>query len=99
MSTHSLLQVLSETIVLLEKYDVPHWAQWFRKDTQTFSASPRDTVEHILKAFGGMGSFNDLYICSENGHSVSKAEEPAANRELQRLRDEIYKLSTNLRSQ
>lgn len=48
----------------------------------------------MLGAFGGMGSLNDLYVCSENGHKVSAASElVAVNEKLQYVTSEIWQLA------
>jgi hypothetical protein len=50
----------------------------------------KSDAQAILRKFGGMGSINDLYICSANGHSIKVEDEAAANQELQSLLECIY---------
>lgn len=51
-------------------------------------------VLHLMKTikswYGGMGSFNDLYISKEGGDAVAEAEEQAVNHRLKELRTELY---------
>jgi hypothetical protein len=53
-------------------------------------------VEHLLSAFGGMGSINDLVIHPMNGHRVIEAEIKVVNDELQTLLGKIKGLATKL---
>jgi hypothetical protein len=50
-------------------------------------------VEHLLTAFDGMGSFNDLYLCKANGHAISENEEFEVNANLNRLSSRLYDLA------
>lgn len=40
-----------------------------------------------------MGSLNDLYLCSENGHTVAASELVAVNEKLQYLTGKIWQLA------
>ncbi|MFL6156093.1 MAG: DUF6966 domain-containing protein, partial [Marmoricola sp.] len=53
--------------------------------------------DHVLGAFGGMGSFNDLLILGYNGHTVEPREETAINHRLSDLRTSIWEDATALR--
>jgi hypothetical protein len=59
---------------LLSTVGVNYWADWIRRDIQDWQNS-RDTSHH-LSAYGGMGSFNDIWICRENSHNVTEPQEP-----------------------
>ena len=61
---------------LLSTVGVNYWADWIRRDIQDWQNS-RDTSHH-LSAYGGMGSFNDIWICRENSHNVTEPQEPWA---------------------
>lgn len=45
--------------------------------------------DEVLSWFGGMGSFNDLILCNENGHKVDDID--ASNKKLSELREKISK--------
>ena len=62
---------------LLEAVGEAHWLEWISSDLRQWRAA-RDTSHH-LSAYGGMGSFNDVWICGTNGHRVSFKQEPWAN--------------------
>jgi hypothetical protein len=55
-----LLNTLAEAESLLRSHGEEHWASWLRRDAALIRASDGFGLEHLLRAFGGMGSFNDL---------------------------------------
>ena len=61
---------------LLDKVGVNGWRNWIAKDLNEWESG---SVIHHLSAYGGMGSLNDVVICTENGHSVVKMLEPWVN--------------------
>ena len=54
-------------------------------------------IQHVLGAFGGMGSLNDLLILGANGQTVRHEEESAVNKRLDGLRGAIRDDATALR--
>ncbi|MBV7314297.1 hypothetical protein [Shewanella sp. NIFS-20-20] len=53
---------LQEMIELLEKGAHHHWAQWFRLAQKLYLDGQLDkSYSKVLRAYGGMGSFNDVY--------------------------------------
>lgn len=62
---------------LLSKVGVEYWAEQIRQDILVWQDF-RDTSRH-LSAYGGMGSFNDIWICRENLHRVTEVQEPWVN--------------------
>jgi len=62
---------------LLDAVDERHWYSGIDKDLKQWRTS-RDTSHH-LSAYGGMGSFNDVWICAANKHEVSIQQEPWVN--------------------
>jgi hypothetical protein len=80
---HALLVAVGET----------HWAKWIETDIHEWHES--EDVSHHLSAYGGMGSFNDVYICAANGHSVTHHQEPWANALFDHLKALSYTLATN----
>jgi Domain of unknown function (DUF6966) len=59
--------VLDETIGLLERYGEDQWAAWPRTSRRRLAAGDAYGLDHLLQAFGGMGSFNDLALMRANG--------------------------------
>ena len=43
-----------------------------------------------------MGSFNDLYICKENGHNIEANETALANNKLIKLNRRMHKLALEI---
>ena len=62
---------------LLATVNESHWANWINVDIGKW-VKERD-VSHHLSGYGGMGSFNDVVLCSVNDHTISKDVEPIAN--------------------
>lgn len=62
-----VLAALDESVTLLERYDAEHWAEWLRADMRRIASGDRGGLDHLLQAFGGMGSLNDLVLEPTNG--------------------------------
>ncbi len=62
---------------LLDAVGESHWARKVDLDIAKWRAN-RDTSHH-LSAYGGMGSFNDIWICRANHHTLTDSQEPWAN--------------------
>lgn len=62
---------------LLDAVGESHWANWI--DTDITAWQTHRDVSHHLSAYGGMGSFNDIWICRANQHAVTEHQEPWAN--------------------
>ena len=56
-----LVQILKE-----ENYD--HWANWMQEDIKLWET--KKSVEHHLHAYGGMGSFNDVIVGSNDNQGI-----------------------------
>ena len=59
------LEILAK-ILHEENYD--HWAKWMQEDINLWEISK--SIEHHLRAYGGMGSFNDVVIGSNNYEGI-----------------------------
>lgn len=57
-----LLSILDELIALLRGSGETHWSAWLEKDRILIANGDFYGVEHLLRAFGGMGSFNDVAL-------------------------------------
>lgn len=58
-----------------------YWSKKIESEINNFNndkVSFNEICYNIFSWYGGMGSFNDLYICKENGFDI-----PAFNREVQ----------------
>lgn len=55
-----LVATLEEAAGLLELSGDTHWAEWMRTSAAEIRAADGHGVERVLRAYGGMGSFNDV---------------------------------------
>jgi hypothetical protein len=84
-------QTLKAMYLLLSRTGVDGWAEWISKDIEL---ADENMVEHHLRAYGGMGSFNDVVICTINGHKVTEEHEPWVNNFFQNLQALCYILTS-----
>ena len=82
--------------LLLDQVGEFHWRDWIRLDLAEWTAAR--SVQHHLSAYGGMGSLNDLIICSQNCHTVTPAQEPWANCLFNDLKSVCYHLARHVDS-
>ena len=81
-----LLSALKQAIALLQASGETRWADWLEKDCGLIEAEDFYGIEHLLQAFGGMGSFTDLAL------------QPASkNAELKWVRERIYEIANGMR--
>jgi hypothetical protein len=88
---------LDQTIALLREHGERHWLSWAERCRHEVDAYDAAAFDHILGAYGGMGSFNDLLILGWNGHLVELEREAAVNDRLGHLRTAIWTSATALR--
>ena len=94
-----LLETLDEIIQLLESDGERHWSRWMRQSRERLQNSDFSGIEHLLSAYGGMGSFNDLVICQsyENGESQWQEGYSEKNDRLNELRGKVWELADAMR--
>ena len=82
---------LHATEGFLRRVGEQHWANWLQEDF----AAWRETgdVSHHRRAYGGMGSLNDVIICRMNQHQITSQQEPWANSLFQWLKAILFHLS------
>jgi len=91
----SLAQLLDEAANLLHAYGVGNWTAWLKTDAERIRRSDFYGVEHLLSAFGGMGSLNDVVLVrSDAPHGVRTAS--IDNALFESLRTEIYTQAAKL---
>jgi hypothetical protein len=86
--------VLDSLYDLLDITGVKFWADWIAQDIRLWEQEK--SVVHHLESFGGMGSFNDVWICAANGHSIQGWQEPWANTLLEELKSLSYLLAKHI---
>lgn len=65
-----LLTALDEAVVILRELGgddptVAHWAGWLERDRARIAAGDLAGLDHLMQAFGGMGSINDSFPADE----------------------------------
>ena len=92
----ALAEMLEEAETFLRNYEISHWAEWVAKDARLIRNRDFFGVEHLLSAFGGMGSINDLSLAVP---SKAKSNMSAAVKDDERfhlLLSKIHALATQL---
>jgi hypothetical protein len=97
--TKQLVKVLDQIISLLESDEEDHWKMWVSESKRRLLNSDYSGIEHLLSAYGGMGSFNDLVICqsSEDGKLTWKEGYKKKNNTLSKLRSKAWELATYIK--
>ncbi len=75
-------EVLRKISDLLENIGEIYWNNKIRSFVD---AKDDPNITELKSLFGRMGSLNDIYICSENGHKISEKEEVIYNKKLVEL--------------
>jgi hypothetical protein len=91
-----LVELLNATKLLLAKYGETQWSEWLAKDSLLIENLDLHGVEHLLSAYGGMGSINDVLIHPANGHKIQEADVAKVNDELRSLLSKVIALSKKL---
>jgi hypothetical protein len=66
----ALVAMLEEAVSLFRRHGMGNWAAWLEKDVRLIGESDFYGVQHLLSAYGGMGSLNDI------GLAEADPEEP-----------------------
>ena len=91
-----LVAALSETAELLRAHGVEHWPERLESHAERVRLVHIEAVRGLLADFGGMGSFNDVWIDSRNGHRIAIDQVQPVNLRFGKLRSEIYQLARSL---
>lgn len=98
MRGSEIIQLLSDCANLLRRFEVRDWTRTLEIELQdlkrAYASEGRGyklrILNDILRLYGGMGSFSDIYICQENNRLIKGDEVMAVNKEFQRLRSVLY---------
>lgn len=93
-----LLGVLSELVGLLQAHGERHWSAWLSSDLEGLRRGDGECLDHLLSAYGGMGSLNDLFICRSNGHDIRAEDRRAVNDRLWDLREQVAESARAVRA-
>ena len=84
-AVESLVKVVQETSDFLQSFNEKHWSSWLAKNAELIRKLDFGGVEHLLSAFGGMGSINDLVISPINSHQIEENKVSEANERLREM--------------
>ena len=98
-TAQELLGTLQSIVDVLSADGEVHWTAWMEQSRVHLEARDYRGVEHLLSAYGGMGSFNDLVIGQRNsGDSFEWTEDAASiNNTLDALRSRAYDLACTVK--
>lgn len=88
---------LLRIVALLKTHGEKRWAFKLEGYLESLQAGDLAAIDSILGTYGGMGSFNDLVLCVQNGHQIEATETISVNNHLSRLRTETWELATAVR--
>lgn len=94
--TRQLIAILEQIVQLLAIHGEQHWSAWITQDITAIKKYDPNGMVHLLSAYGGMGSFDDLWLCAANGHRVDEMEVTRVNGTLSALRSEAYTLAKEI---
>jgi hypothetical protein len=93
-----LIADLDEAIEVLDGVGEAHWRTWLQLGRNQIAGGDAHGLDHVLGAFGGMGSFNDL-VLSQPGADRPVEELRAADDRLWELRESIWHGCRDLKHQ
>ena len=95
-AVESLVKVMQETSDFLQSFNENHWSSWLAKNAELIRKLDFGGVEHLLSAFGGIGSINDLVISPItnhqspiNSHQIEENKVSEANERLREMLNQI----------
>jgi hypothetical protein len=62
----------------LQVHDGPHWAEWLESSRRQILADDGNGLTHLLRAYGGMGSFNDVQLSGKMSELRTRIYEDAS---------------------
>jgi hypothetical protein len=98
MREREIIQQLTECAKLLRRFQIHGWTEEFERATSDMNrAYAADdltfklrTLTNLRNLYGGMGSFNDIFICIENNAIIKADQVTTVNAELQQMQSALY---------
>ena len=96
--TAELIDVLEQLALVLESDDDTHWSRWMRTARGRLLEGDDSGVDYLRRAYGGMGSINDLVLGRAYADGVLswKAGYGDLNQRFVELRDRAASLADDL---
>lgn len=98
-SYQKLLDSLDQTVALLREHSEHHWATGLEVDRGRIADGDGHALDHLLSAFGGMGSLNDLVLHGPTPGAPWNDALRAANDRLSDLRESIWRAAVEIRAE
>ena len=92
----ALVAMLEEAASLFRKHGIGNWAEWLEKDIRLIGGSDFYGVKHLLSAYGGMGSLNDIGLAEADPEKPGFLRTHADDSRLQELIRAIHSLALKL---
>lgn len=95
----ALHAVVSDLEALLRGDGETHWADWMRRVITQLEQGHPGAAQSLLRAYGGMGSFNDLALGQDysSGRFQWRADAGELNDRLDALRGRAWELARAIR--
>ena len=91
--------MLDDAAMLLGRHKFDHWADWLTRDAARIRRLDFYGVEHLLSAFGGMGSLNDIGLAEPSPRDPNLLVASSEDARFQSLLGEIHALASKLSGQ
>lgn len=98
-TTEELIETLDELAQVLESDGARHWCSWMRSAAVKLKNGDLSGVDYLLRAYGGMGSLNDLILgqTTHNGAFAWKPGHLELNERFELLRSKAWQLAQFIR--
>ena len=94
--TSKLTQTLEGLVSHLKKFNEQHWSKLIEDDLHFLRKGDDYGAKRFLTYFGGMGSLNDVWLCSANGHTVADEKQQQVNAEFDALKSQAWSLACEI---
>src|SRR2546423_11497543 len=74
MRYQSLLKAIDECVAILRSANETFFADWLENDRARIATGKTRALQHLLSAYGGMGSINDIIV--SNPKATKQYNEP-----------------------
>lgn len=88
-----LADMCEEAAGIFRKHSIENWAKWLEKDAGLLRNSDFYGVEHLMSAFGGMGSLSDIGLAEPSPENPPILRTHSDDARLQILIEKIRELA------
>jgi len=92
-----LIETLNKLILFLNDADENNWINWAVDSKERIEQTDLTGVDNIIRAYSGMGSFNDLVIYQLNEDVENPDIHIEKTKELSEMKSLIFKLAVQLK--